>query len=101
MPALRHLDLGYSACPSAVLARLRAAAPQLEVAVQPLPTMFRRDEGIRFKIEEEERKQRVWEGREEPDVLDWEWLGEGRMSSASQPAGWGDDSRGDDEDDFE
>ncbi|KAL4421552.1 hypothetical protein ABPG75_010843 [Micractinium tetrahymenae] len=40
MPRLTRLDLGYSRVPLAVLQRLRAAAPQLEVAAAPLPEMY-------------------------------------------------------------
>lgn len=85
MPALRRLDLGCAACPPTALAALRAAVPRCQVAVPPLPPEYRREEAIRQKIAEEERRQRVWEGLEEPAALDHWWLDDAR---AAEPGGW-------------
>lgn len=90
MPALRHLDLGYSHCPPNVLAQLAAAAPQLRVAVAPLPRAYTTAAGIRCKMAEEDRKDRVWRGLEAPNPApDWMWLDEARSA-----AGWSSEEGG-------
>lgn len=102
LTALRRLDLGYSHCPPAVLAQLRAAAPQLEVAVQPMPEEYRQDVAVRYKIEEQDRRQRVLAGREAPGPFDDVWLDDAREMAAMWRGAlsggiWGDEE--DEEDD--